>query len=92
MLSLKVNTPWIALALALSALPVEALACPDCATGRAARASVLDADLGRNLLAMLAPFLVVGLVTASLHRSGARRLAASQADAFPLKTSEGDAS
>lgn len=90
MLLRKVNAPWIALGMALSALPAAAVACPDCATSRTARASVFDGDFGRNLLTMFAPFLVVGLVTASIHRSGARRRP-QQADAA-LTTPEGDAS
>lgn len=58
---------------ALLATPAAASACPDCATARAARALVFDEDFGRNLLTAFAPFLVVGLVTATAYRSGSRR-------------------
>jgi hypothetical protein len=60
------------LALALFDMPAAVSACPNCPTARAARVEVFDQDFGHNLLMALAPFLVVGVVAASVHRSGPR--------------------
>ena len=46
----------------------KAWACPDCAIGRAARASVLDHDFAGTLLTIAAPLLVLAVVAAVLHR------------------------
>lgn len=64
--------PTLLLLAALLGMPATAAACPNCAAGRAARASVFDRDFGRNLLTALAPFLVIGVVAGAAHRSGAR--------------------
>lgn len=43
--------------------------CPDCAPARATRAAVTgDPDLYLNLLAVLAPFLVLAFIAGLLHR------------------------
>lgn len=60
------------LALALFDMPAAVSACPNCPTARAARVEVFDQDFGRNLLMALAPFLVVGVITTAVYRSGPR--------------------
>jgi len=54
------------------ALTFSALACPECATGIAARRSILEDNLALWLLVALAPFLVIGVLSALVHRIGRR--------------------
>lgn len=49
-----------------------ALACPDCAPVRAARAAVAaDPGLWLHVLGTLAPFVVLAIAAGALHRTGA---------------------
>jgi hypothetical protein len=45
-----------------------AFACPNCLTGRVARASVFDQDFAANLLLIGSPLLVLAVIAALLHR------------------------
>lgn len=50
-----------------------ALACPDCETARVVRASIWDEHVWSYLLMMVLPFLLIGTVSALLHRVGLPR-------------------
>jgi hypothetical protein len=45
-----------------------AFACPECLTGRVARASVFGDDFALNLLAIGSPLLVLAVIVSLLHR------------------------
>jgi hypothetical protein len=45
-----------------------ALACPVCPTGQAARRSVFDASFAMDLLLVMLPLLVLGLIAGLLYR------------------------
>jgi hypothetical protein len=61
-----------------------AAACPSCAAGQAARREVWADGFCYNLAAALLPFVLVGAVSARLHRIGrARRPAAASRTAQP---------
>lgn len=67
----RLRATWLALTLVASvgaACPAEA--CPDCATGREARAQVWGDDFGVDLLLGLAPFLIIGAISAWANRIG----------------------
>ncbi len=48
------------------------LACPDCATARLVRASVLDERFWTNVAALALPLLLLAVIASLLHRAGAR--------------------
>lgn len=52
---------------------VTAAACPDCPVGREARADVWNHDFAFNLLAALAPFVLIGLVSALVGSAPSKR-------------------
>lgn len=52
----------------MASLAGSAWACPDCPTGRIARASVLDHDFAATLSMIVAPLVVLAVVAAVLHR------------------------
>lgn len=59
---------------ALACLPVrEALACPDCISARAVRASVLDDSFWTHLYRISLPLLVLGMISALLYRIGSNK-------------------
>jgi hypothetical protein len=54
------------------ALPLPALACPDCALGREARRSVWSDDFAHHLAVALLPFVVIGAICAHVEARGRR--------------------
>lgn len=55
----------------LVAAPGAALACPDCGPARLARTAIFDASFFPTLGAVLAPLLLLALVSGGLYRLGA---------------------
>jgi len=55
-------------AVASLALPVRALACPDCSLTRTVRASVFDGTFGTHLLLIALPLLVLTAICVLLYR------------------------
>ncbi len=52
----------------LASIVSRSSACPDCVTGRAARASVFGPDFTENLLLVAAPLIVLTAIVVLLHR------------------------
>jgi hypothetical protein len=60
--------PWILLLSLL--MGSAALACPNCATSRVVRASILDERFWSHLAMAIVPFLLIGALSALLYRVG----------------------
>jgi hypothetical protein len=59
----------------VAARPGWALACPDCPTAQAVRASVLDERFGSQLALVLLPLAILGAIAALTYRIGLPRAA-----------------
>jgi hypothetical protein len=71
MMASKQQERWLsgAILLGTASSPVAALACPRCAAGTAARSAVWSEGFAFNMLAALAPFLVICAVSLWFERT-----------------------